>query len=104
MGPSYRVYLELYINSFDGTNLKSGKWAELLRLTTTTNNCCSIGSRIPMILTNKGGFIQVATHIGNNGNNWRNININEKTWYRLEILQYEHNNKVLLSAKQTYKS
>ena len=96
LGPAYRVYLNLYINSFDGTNLKSGKWAELLRFTTTENNCCSIGSRIPAIFTNKGGFIQVATQLGNSGNNWKNVNsVNqEKTWYRLEILQYAKNDKV----------
>ena len=96
LGPSYRVYLNLYINSFDGTNLKGGKWAELLRFTTTENNCCSIGSRIPAIFTNKGGFIQVATQLGTSGNNWKNVNsVNqEKTWYRLEILQFAKNDKV----------
>ena len=96
LGPAYRVYLNFYINSFDGTNLKSGKWAELLRFTTTENNCCSIGSRIPAIFTNKGGFIQVATQLGSSGNNWKNVNsVNqEKTWYRLEILQYAKNDKV----------
>ena len=96
LGPSYRVYLKLYINSFDGDNLKSGKWAELLRLTRTNKNCCSIGDRIPLILTNKGGFIQVATQIGSSGNNWKNVNLNARTWYRLEIVQYEHNDKVLI--------
>ena len=94
LGPSYRVYLKLYINSFDGDNLKSGKWAELLRLTRTNKNCCSIGDRIPLILTNKGGFIQVANQIGSSGNNWKNVNLNARTWYRLEIVQYEHNDKV----------
>ena len=96
LGPSYRVYLKLYINSFDGDNLKSGKWAELLRLTRTNKNCCSIGDRIPLILTNKGGFIQVSTQIGSSGNNWKNVNLNARTWYRLEIVQYEHNDKVLI--------
>ena len=96
LGQSYRVYLKLYINSFDGDNLKSGKWAELLRLTRTNKNCCSIGDRIPLILTNKGGFIQVATQIGSSGNNWKNVNLNARTWYRLEIVQYEHNDKVLI--------
>ena len=96
LGPSYKVAFSVYINSFDRSNLKGGKWAELLRLTTTTNNCCSIGSRIPAIFTNKGGFIQVATQLGTNGNNWKNVNsVNqEKTWYRLEILQFAKNDKV----------
>ena len=93
-GPSYRLSLNVYINSFHGRNLRQGKWAELLRVTRTNNNCCAIGDRIPAILINKGGFIQVATNIGNTGNKWKNVNLNEKRWYKLDIIQYQWNNKV----------
>ena len=93
-GPSYRLSLNVYINSFNGRNLRQGKWAELLRVTRTNNNCCAIGDRIPAILINKGGFIQVATNIGNTGNKWKNVNLNEKRWYKLDIIQYQWNNKV----------
>ena len=93
-GPSYRITFELYINSFDGANLKNGRLAELLRLTSTDGNCCAIGDRIPAIFTDKGGFIQVGTQIGNMGNKWKNVNLNEKTWYRLDLMQYTWNNKV----------
>ena len=98
-GPSYRITFELYINSFDGANLKNGKLAELLRLTTTDGNCCAIGDRIPAIFTDKGGFIQVGTQIGNMGNKWKNVNLNEKTWYRLDLMQYTWNNKVSWGSK-----
>ena len=93
-GPTYRVTLSLYINSFDGENLLRGKWAELLRFTRTNNNCCAIGDRIPTILTNKAGFIQVGTQIGDFGNKWKNVNLNVKTWYRVELLQYIWSRKV----------
>ena len=93
-GSSYRLTFSLYINSFDGKNLRQGKWAELLRVTRTNNNCCAIGDRIPAIFTNKGGFIQVGTQIGAAGNKWKNVNMNEKTWYKLDIIQYQWNNKV----------
>ena len=93
-GPTYRVTLSLYINSFDGDNLLRGKWAELLRFTSTDNNCCAMGDRVPAIFTNKGGFIQVATQLGDNANRWRNVFLEEKTWYTLEILQFFQNNKV----------
>ena len=93
-GPTYRVTLSLYINSFDGDNLLRGKWAELLRFTSTDNNCCAMGDRVPAIFTNKGGFIQVASQLGDNGNRWRNVFLEEKTWYSLEILQFFQNNKV----------
>ena len=98
-GPSYRITFELYINSFDGANLKNGRLAELLRLTTTDGNCCAIGDRIPAIFTDKGGFIQVGTQIGNMGNKWKNVNLNEKTWYRLDLMQYAWNNKVSVGSK-----
>ena len=93
-GPSYRITFELYINSFDGANLKNGRLAELLRLTTTDSNCCAIGDRIPAIFTDKGGFIQVTTQIGTQGNKWKNVNLNKKTWYRLDLMQYSWNDKV----------
>ena len=94
-GPTYIVSLKLYINSFDGPNLKNGKLAELIRLTTTNGNCCGIGDRIPAIFTDKRGFIQVGTQIGNHGNKWKNVNLNAKTWYNLELMQYGLNNKVI---------
>ena len=93
-GPSYRLTLSVYINSFNGKNLRQGKWAELLRVTRTNNNCCAIGDRIPAIFINKGGFIQVGTQIGTAGNKWKNVNLNEKRWYKLDIIQYQWNNKV----------
>ena len=93
-GPSFRISMDLYINSFDGANLKNGKLAELLRFTNTDGNCCAIGDRIPAIFTDKRGFIQVATQIGNAGNKWRNVRLSKKAWHRLDILQYFWNNKV----------
>ena len=45
-------------------------------------------------MTNKAGFIQVGTQIGDNGNKWKNVNLNVKTWYKVELLQYKWNNKV----------
>ena len=103
-GPSYRVALSLKISSFDGENLQRGRWAELLRLTSTNNNCCNIGDRIPLIFTNKNGFIQVATQIDNKGNRWKNINLNENVWYNLELLQSVQNSKVVLSIITEKKS
>ena len=93
-GPTFRISLDLYINSFNGPNLKNGKLAELLRFTSREGNCCVIGDRIPAVFTNKRGFIQVATQIGTQGNKWRNVKLNKKTWHRLDILQYTWNNKV----------
>ena len=96
-GPSFRISLDLYINSFDGPNLKNGMLAELLRFTSRDGNCCVIGDRIPAIFTHKRGFIQVATQIGTHGNKVKNVNLIEKTWYRVELVQ-----RVFSDNKVTY--
>ena len=101
-GPSYRITFELFINSFDGVNLKNGRLAELLRATTTEGNCCRIGDRIPAVFTDKRGFIQVATQIGNSGSKSKNVNLNEKTWYRLDLMQFAWNNKVRVTKNYIY--
>ena len=96
-GPAFKVEFSLYINSFDGPNLKNGMLAELLRFTSRDSNCCAIGDRIPAIFTDKRRFIQVATHIGTGtgaGNKWKNVNLNVKTWYRVVVQQVFSNNKV----------
>merc|ERR1712079_793688 len=67
--------------------------------TTTNGNCCGIGDRIPAIFTDKRGFIQVGTQIGNHGNKWKNVNLNAKTWYNLELMQYGLNNKYYFVIK-----
>ena len=89
-GPAFRVEFALYINSFDGPSLKNGKFAELIRFTSRDGNCCAVGNRIPAIFTDRGGFIQVATQIGTQGNKWRNVKLDEKIWYTLELIQSNH--------------
>ena len=93
-GPSFRVSFSLLITSFDGDNLFKGKWAELLRFTNTDNNCCRMGDRIPAIFTNKNGFIQVATQNGQSGNKWTNVPMETRTWYQVDLLQYNLYDKV----------
>ena len=93
-GPAFKVEFLLYINSFDGPNLKNRMLAELLRFTSRDGNCCAVGDRIPAVFTDKRGFIQVATQLGNAGNKWRNVKLSKKTWHRLDILQYSWKNKV----------
>ena len=106
-GPTFKVSLDFYINSFivNGPPNHHG-WAELLRFTSThTSHCCNIGDRIPAIFTNPGhgGYIYPTTQIEQNGDRWkvvRGVNgakkIEEKKWYKLELTQYKDNNKVTL--------
>ena len=100
-GPAFKVEFDLYINSFDGPNLKNRMLAELLRFASREGNCCAVGFRVPAIFTDKRGFIQVAAQIGTHGNKWRNVNLNEKTWYRIELVQRVFsNNKVTYAIMQ----
>ena len=93
-GPSFTVSLDVKVHSFTPPNLKHGAWAELLRLTTTDNDCCRIGDRAPAIFTHKDGYLHITTQIGNNGNRVWDITIQEKRWYSLELSQYKLHDKV----------
>ena len=94
-GPSFKVSLELYINSFDEN------WAEVLRLTNTENDFGGDGDRIPAIFARrtdadkKGtGTIGIRTQIGDNHGEeaYNKDGILEKKWYTLELTQYKDNN------------
>ena len=51
LGSEYIVSFEIFVNSFSVPNLKAGKYAEIIRLTTTKGNCCEKGDRIVQIST-----------------------------------------------------
>ena len=51
LGSEYIVSFEIFVNSFSVPNLKAGKYAEIIRLTTTEGNCCENGDRIVQIST-----------------------------------------------------
>ena len=93
-GPSFTVSLDVKVHSFSPPNLKHGAWAELLRLTTTDNDCCRIGDRAPAIFTHKDGHLHITTQIGSNGNRVWDVTIQEKRWYSLELSQYKLHDKV----------
>ena len=103
-GPTFKVSVDIFINSFHGQNLKDGAWAEILRFTNTTNNRGNLGDRLPAVFTHKDGYIIVASQIGDN-NNYHiggdsgpgHIYLKENTWYKLEISQLSENSKVFLS-------
>ena len=92
-GPTFRLTLDLYIHSFAGSSLNNGL-AELVRLTSTDNNCCAIGDRIPAIFTHKSGHLYIATQIGTNGNEATTVNLVKGKWHQLELVQYVQSDKV----------
>ena len=92
-GPTFCLTFDLYINSFDGSSLNHG-YAELLRLTSTDGDCCSIGDRIPVIFTHKNGHLHIATQIGTKGNEVRDVSLVKSKWHQLELVQYVQSGKV----------
>ena len=89
-GPTYQVSFEMKINS-----LPSG-WGEVLRVTSTDNNHGGVGDRFPAFFINTAGFVHICTQIGSTINQCKNIDMNEGTWYELDLRQIEENGKVFL--------
>ena len=87
-GPTYQVSFEMKINS-----LPSG-WGEVLRVTSTDNNHGGVGDRFPAFFINTAGFVHICTQIGSTINQCKNIDMNEGTWYELDLRQIEENSKV----------
>ena len=96
-GPAFKVSLDIFINSFDGPNLGEGVWAEVMRFTNTTINCCEPGGRLPVVFTHKDGYIHVDSQVGDGSSQiGGEIYLKEKTWYKLEITQFSEDSKVFL--------
>ena len=90
--PSWGYYFELSLQLWI-ESLSDG-WNELLKFTSTENDCCSPGDRIPALWL-KAGFIRVASQVGSNGNFHKDYYIKTKTWTEVVIKQYPENEKVL---------
>ena len=99
------VSVVLKINSYTVPNLKDGVWAEVLRFTTTENNCCNVGDRILAIFTNNNDKkVYVKMDINNQGNVVvLEHSFAENTEYRIGLTQrYNYNDKkVTFISNQT---
>ena len=90
-GPTFQVSFDLHINSYSGLDLRFGSWAEMLRFTTTETDCCNVGDRIPAIFTHAHGYVHFTMIM--NGQNWvKDLRLNEKTWYQIDMTQYHAGN------------
>ena len=94
-GPTFQVSFDLYINSYSGLGLRFGTWAEMLRFTTTETDCCNVGDRIPAIFTHADGYVHISMIM--NGQNWvKDLRLNEKTWYQIDMTQYHAGNVCII--------
>ena len=68
LGMEFEISLDVLVSSFTVPNMQHGKYAEILRFTTTNNNCCKKGDRILALFTKKDNSILAMTNIGKNYN------------------------------------
>ena len=102
-GPTYKVSFDCFINSYKEENPK-GSWAEILRFTSTTNDCCGIGDRLPAIFSEKNqSVIQIGTQIGDNGLYTTKVELQEKIWYQIEVVQYPQSSTKVIKSKDFIK-
>ena len=69
--------------------MQFGDYAEILRFTTTSNNCCKKGDRILTLFTEKDNYIHVSTSIGENYNHHQNFGRFEaEKWLNVRARQF----------------
>ena len=89
LGSEYIVSFEIFVNSFSVPNLKAGKYAEIIRLTTTEGNCCENGDRIVQISTVGGEAsdgIEFSTSTGGmDAYFYHKFDISKDVWTKVDI-------------------
>ena len=91
-GKHYEVSFDLRIDSYP----TSSTWAEILRFSSTGNDCCSAGDRIPALFAHEDGSVVIATQLGDNGNFHKKTKIDAQQWTKIEIRQFQEGNEVRL--------
>ena len=89
LGSEYIVSFEIFVNSFSVPNLKAGKYAEIIRLTTTEGNCCENGDRIVQMSTVGGaesdGIEFSSSTGGMDAYFYHKFDISKDVWTKVDI-------------------
>ena len=94
-GPAYRISFDVKIN-----NYPKARYANVFQLTTTNNDCCNIGDRIPSVFLQSSGEFLVTNQIGDNPNKpWWSPVIPKNVFFHVEYEQLKVNNKVKRAFK-----
>ena len=89
LGVEFEVSLDVLVSSFTVPNMEHGAYAEILRFTTTSNNCCKKGDRILTLFTKKDKFIHASTSIGENYKHHQNFGRFEvEKWLHVQARQF----------------
>ena len=87
-GPTFRVAVDIIVHS------AGSGYTSILRFTSTSQNCCQMGDRLPIIHYHSKGYLHITSAVNKNGNYYVNYNIDLKKWYHIEIAQTTMNGKV----------
>ena len=86
----FEISLDVLVSSFTVPNMQHGKYAEILRFTTTNNNCCNKGDRILALFTKKDKRIHAITQIGQKYNSFKNFGSFEvEKWINVRARQFK---------------
>jgi len=89
LGSEYIVSFEIFVNSFSVPNLKAGKYAEIIRLSTTEGNCCEDGDRIVQMSTVGGaesdGIEFSSSTGGMDAYFYHKFDISKDVWTKVDI-------------------
>ena len=89
-GPEFKVSFDLKIMKLGGDAYKN-----IFHFTSTGNNCCNIGDRLPVLTLHKSGALYMGTQIGNAGNkNIQTAALDKDKLYKIELEQDFNDGKV----------
>ena len=89
-GPEFKISFEVKI-----LNLGDDAYTNIFHFTSTGNNCCNIGDRIPVLTLHKSGALYLGTQIGNAGNkNIQTAALDKNKLYKIELDQNFNDGKV----------
>ncbi len=90
LGMEFEISLDVLVSSFTVPNMELGKYAEILRFTTTNNNCCNEGDRIVALFTKKDKRIHAITQIGEKYNSFENFgSLEVENWVNVQARQFK---------------
>ena len=88
-GPAYKVSFEILISQY------TDKYKNIFHFTSTGQDCCSIGDRVPGLWLSPGNLLELSTQIGSNGHHVIKTGaVSKNVWYTVELDQKLINQKV----------
>ena len=92
-GPEYSIEFDIVVKKLPNYDWTKGPWINVFHVTSTNENCCNKGDRIPGLFINKDGYFQFTTSMNNYGHDFRNISFTLGKIYHVTIKQSKYGSK-----------